>query len=251
MKLNLNKKSPKSKFKISGLKKNKSLYKSFVLPNWQSHRGYWVGGEKENSLAAFKMAKEMGYEIIECDVQLSKDLIPVVYHDETLERLENKKINISELNFNELKQQYNIPSLEEVLKSQERPEKINIELKTSGMKSLKLADQVAKVIDSLGIQKNILFSSFNPFIVAYLNLVLPDIPKAFLLESLRHRAAYFLNFIEFNYLNIKYSEINKELIMRMKKKNIQVVAWTVNDPEEAQRLKKLGVVSIITDQILP
>ena len=51
-----------------------------------AHRGLWGEGVAENSLTAFRLAAERGLAV-EMDVQLSRDGIPVVFHDATLARM--------------------------------------------------------------------------------------------------------------------------------------------------------------------
>ncbi|KQZ54928.1 glycerophosphodiester phosphodiesterase [Rhizobium sp. Root149] len=53
-----------------------------------AHRGYHDQNKKvwENTLSAFSRAVEAGFAI-ECDIQLSSDSVPMVFHDHTLERL--------------------------------------------------------------------------------------------------------------------------------------------------------------------
>ena len=55
----------------------------------------------ENSMAAFRKAVEAGYGI-ELDVQLSKDRIPVVFHDETLRRVCGVEGKVRDYTFEEL-----------------------------------------------------------------------------------------------------------------------------------------------------
>lgn len=70
-----------------------------------AHRGLHDSkkGIPENSLAAFKRAVESGYGI-ELDVQLTKDRIPVVFHDFTLERMTGQKGKVYEYTYEELKE---------------------------------------------------------------------------------------------------------------------------------------------------
>src|SRR5687767_9211054 len=56
----------------------------------------------ENTMAAFKKAYQDGADGIELDVQLSKDGIPVIIHDEKLDRTTNKKGNVFSYAYNEL-----------------------------------------------------------------------------------------------------------------------------------------------------
>jgi len=78
------------------------------------HRGYNKVAP-ENTLAAFRLAAEMGYKAVECDIQFTKDGVPVVIHDSSVTRTSNvaivetelfgaKKRKLSELTFDEVRQ---------------------------------------------------------------------------------------------------------------------------------------------------
>lgn len=47
------------------------------------HRG-WISGAKENTIPAFYLTKENGYDWAECDVRFSSDGVPVLAHDSTI-----------------------------------------------------------------------------------------------------------------------------------------------------------------------
>lgn len=68
-----------------------------------SHRG-GAGENLENTLTAFEHATAMGTDMLEIDVQLTKDSEVVVSHDNNLYRSTGKNVNISELDYNELPQ---------------------------------------------------------------------------------------------------------------------------------------------------
>lgn len=101
-----------------------------------AHRGFHdnAGDAPENSLLAFKRAVEMGYGI-ELDVQLSKDKVPVIFHDYTLERVCGVEGKVCERTFAELKElalygsEQRIPSLEEALKLVDGRVPLIVELK--------------------------------------------------------------------------------------------------------------------------
>lgn len=72
------------------------------LPGLVAHRGY-SSHYPENTLRAFQEAFLCGACFVECDVQLSKDQVPVVYHDRNLSRVSGVTANVRDLNFAELR----------------------------------------------------------------------------------------------------------------------------------------------------
>lgn len=102
-----------------------------------AHRGLWAPGEApENSIAAFRAAAEAGLGI-ELDVQLSKDGVPVVFHDPALERLTDGHGLVWEHTVDELTglalagSDERIPKLSEVVRTLPAGTPVLIELKAS------------------------------------------------------------------------------------------------------------------------
>lgn len=82
-----------------------------------SHRGEYDNRSVfENSIPAFDAVLEGGVWGIELDIRWTKDLIPVVFHDRTLQRLHGSPAVIQEMTFAELRTGWPvIPSLQEVI----------------------------------------------------------------------------------------------------------------------------------------
>src|SRR5699024_8256645 len=68
-----------------------------------AHRGYPIK-YPENTIKAFEASYELGFTHIELDVQLSKDGIPVIMHDQTINRTTNGKGLVDDYTVEELKQ---------------------------------------------------------------------------------------------------------------------------------------------------
>ncbi len=133
-------------------------------PRIFAHRGLTFQGHKsvadENTLRAFDLALAAGADYLESDVQVTKDKIPVLFHDGDLTRLVGKKTRISDQNLAEIKQidlphLGKIPTLEEALTA--FPEaKFNLDLKTP------LAETVGiQTILKLEAANRVLVSSFS------------------------------------------------------------------------------------------
>ncbi|WP_407312291.1 glycerophosphodiester phosphodiesterase [Desulfosporosinus sp. SB140] len=119
--------------------------RSFVSKSEKSfeiiaHRGYQLLFP-ENTLVAFRKALSLGADGIELDVQMSFDKVPVVIHDETLDRTTNGFGPVTTLTFRDLKQLdagakfsntyrgEKIPSLREALLTIKNKGKMYVELK--------------------------------------------------------------------------------------------------------------------------
>lgn len=85
-----------------------------------AHRGY-NSNAPENTLAAYREAAKHGFKYVECDVQHTKDGVPVLLHDETVDRTSNGTGAISSLTFNQVRaldfgKGEKIPTITEFLK---------------------------------------------------------------------------------------------------------------------------------------
>lgn len=142
------------------------------LRGWlYAHRGIHnnQGDAPENSLKAFKQAVDMGYGI-ELDIQLSKDGIPVVFHDWTLTRMTGKKQRVSDLTLAELQQvclrksEQTIPTLEEVLLLVGGKVPLIVEFKVERY-DLSLCEKAAPILDAY--KGAYCIESFNPLVLLW------------------------------------------------------------------------------------
>lgn len=73
-----------------------------------AHRGYSTVAP-ENTIPAFKLAKQMGFNYVECDVQFTSDSVPVLLHNSTINATSDGEGNVSDFTWDEL-QQYDFGS---------------------------------------------------------------------------------------------------------------------------------------------
>ena len=139
--------------------------KKFDIPNvGYAHRGLWDGEKPENSLAAFAAAVERGYGI-ETDVRLTKDGIPVLFHDETLERVCGDPRRVIDCTYEELSKlrlcgtDEKIPTLAALIELSKKKIPLLIELKGESL-ATELCEKIAPLLDPLG--SSVVVESFNP-----------------------------------------------------------------------------------------
>ncbi|MGI6632377.1 MAG: glycerophosphodiester phosphodiesterase family protein [Bacillota bacterium] len=152
-----------------------------------AHRGLHDDTRDENSLSAFAHAVYRGYAI-ELDVRLTKDEVPVVFHDDNLSRLCGVDKSVSEMELDELKGHKlpksgeTIPTLAEALDLVNGQVPLLIEVKDFGIPGA-LEQRILEVIE--GYDGDYAIQSFNPLVCRYfrkhddrlvVGLLLTDIP---------------------------------------------------------------------------
>lgn len=154
----------------AGKPKKKSLLCDYA------HRGLHGNGIPENSLAAFSRACEKGYGI-ELDVQLSKDGVVMVFHDETLSRMTGIEKKLSALSAKELQTlsltgtEETIPTFTQVLSLVNGRVPLLIELKGENFDT-SLCQKTAELLASY--QGDFCIESFNPLLIRDMKKYLPD-----------------------------------------------------------------------------
>ncbi|MEA3329699.1 MAG: glycerophosphodiester phosphodiesterase family protein [Nanoarchaeota archaeon] len=144
-----------------------------------AHRGDSVE-YPENTLDAIKSAVEkQEYQFIEFDIQYTKDMQIVVFHDSNLMRMEGSTDKIIDLTYEELqeKTELEIPLYKDVMDVIRNSKRVNIEIKSAGYLSLdeNLVDFVLEDAKERGILKNILISSISGDVVKYVSENYPEI----------------------------------------------------------------------------
>tara|TARA_B110001454_G_C12723308_1_gene436466 strand:+ start:10427 stop:11164 length:738 start_codon:yes stop_codon:yes gene_type:complete len=228
------------------------------LPNVQAHRGYHQNSIVENSLEALAAAKSNGYQMAEVDVQITRDGTPVLFHDFSLRGRYRLNVNVSELSYADLIRIGMFPRLEDVLMTSDRPEFLNIEIKSKNFYQFPVEDAVAELVKKQDCVDRIMVSSFNPWALLRLKFLNRDITRALLVTDEPEiwnfyylRRMWTVPLIEPHVLNIRYSMFNNNLISKLKNFNVLTSAWTVNDINVAKDLMALGVNSIISDTLKP
>jgi glycerophosphoryl diester phosphodiesterase len=228
------------------------------LPAVQAHRGYHQGSIPENSMESLAAAKERGYQMAEIDVQITRDRIPVVFHDFTLRHKYKLNVNVAELMYSDLNQIGRFAKLKDVLTTKDRPPYLNIEIKSKNFYQFPVEDGVVNLIEQTQVADSVMISSFNPWSLLRVKYLDNRLHRALLVtDELEIWNFYYLRrmwtvpLVEPHVLNIRHSMYNSHLISKLKNFNVLTSAWTVNDLEVAKKLITLGVDSIISDTLLP
>lgn len=215
------------------------------------HRGASADAP-ENSLVAFDLALSQGADGIEFDVTLSSDAIPVIIHDDTVDRTsdgtgEVRHMTAAALGQLALGQGQTIPTLDQLFESLGTRTLYNLELKGMGLVDTGLEAAVARRIVAHGVGDHILISSFNPLMLRRIRKYLPaGVPLGFLRE--RRSTRFGCRFAHAAADHPLHTLVDADHMAWARANGYRVNVWTVDDPAEARRLVGLGVGGIITNK---
>lgn len=210
-----------------------------------AHRGIFNNKNiPENSILAFKKAlKEK--TAIELDLQLTKDNVLIVFHDDNLKRMTGKDKKVEDLTYSEIKKLYllktkqRIPTFKEVLDLINGEVLLDVEIKNTTKKK----EVVSITLDELeNYQGEVLLKSFNPNIVKRIKRKTKKYRLGLLLTDKYDNK--FINMIfktkiPIYYANPNFIAINKKMINPMfyykMSKKYNILLWTITS--STQRLK--------------
>ena len=238
--------------------------KKIKLPKLIGHRGL-KDLCPENTIESFNKAFDIGLKFIELDVKISKDNIPIILHDDSLERTANHFGSPTEYNYKELKKLdagsyfYNkktniiIPKLIDVLDlCKKRNGGLNIELKPN--KGFEKTN-IRKVIE---VTKNyesteMFFSSFDLLSFIEISNELPNSNRSFLIDTFNdYSLDQIINISSVynsNICGLNLSLLSQEVINIIKKANLLITVYSNNNMnlQEVEECFNLGVDSIFID----
>ena len=215
-------------------------------PEKISHRGAHQS-LPENSIPAFLRAIELGADAIELDVHATLDGTLVVHHDDEVNAVGEPRRKIVETTFADLRKfpladGIEIPSLNDVLSAINDTAFVYVEVKAPNIEPL-----VTRVIRESGSRCAV--HSFDHRIVKSVKSFLPAV-RTGVLEVSRHLdPAISLQMTGAEDLWQDVSFIDEELVARVHAINARVIAWTANDADQWETLRRIGVDGICTDRI--
>ncbi|GIU82868.1 MAG: hypothetical protein D6687_04900 [Acidobacteria bacterium] len=239
-----------------------------------AHRGVSAVAP-ENTIISFKKALEAGVDGIECDIRLTKDGIPIIFHDATLKRMANLPVYVSKLSFDELQKfqrigawfnrrfptkaskeflDEKIPTLEELLDFLKGFRgKIYLEMKGSEKETLALLEKVKCVTEGNHLFHQIVFKSFSLGAIKRLKDVIPKARTAALFApkiatfTMRTKIIQRAKESNADEISIHYSLATERFVKDAKASGFYVVTWTVDRPIWIQKALKMGIDALITN----
>lgn len=233
----------------------------------------------ENTLPSFKYNIEHGIDVIEVDLQITKDNELVIYH--------YKNINtdicsgpikpIKSLTLKEIKEydcgskknpnfpeQRIVPGeriptfleLIDLIKTYKNKNILmNVEIKTE--KSLDTDSEVynfckvlVDIIHKYNISNNVIIQSFDTRALQYVKEIDPNIKTSYLLENKLDTIDNIIKIskkLGVEIISPDFNLIDKNFVKKMQDNGFEVLVWTVNDKDDVKKVIEYGVDGIISD----
>ncbi len=214
----------------------------------------------ENTMPAFELAKAAGAEGIETDVQLTKDHIPILIHDENLRRTTNGTGFVQDYTYAELRHldagswfssKYSdsyIVTLEEFLRwFRHQPMVLNVELKTNVIEYRNIERIVYDCLKRYQVLERTVISSFNADTLCRMKKINPSVETAFLTSTKMRNLPGFAKSIDADALHVKHRLLDKKLVKHCQKNRLNLRVYTVNRPSMMRKCFQLGCNGIFTD----
>lgn len=227
------------------------------------HRGA-AAYAPENTLEGIHTAADMGVEWVELDVKLTRDDVPIIFHDDTLERTTNGSGLVAELTYEEIQQfecgswygesftGIKIPTLEEAVDVLiERNMGLNLELKPCPGREKETAEAALDMLSQYwDDHEHLLISSFQNVCLEVARDMAPDWARGLLLggEAISDDWQDMADYLDVKTINLGTKIATREIVEAVIDLDLHPLVFTVNDPIEARKYQDWGVEAMFSDE---
>lgn len=247
------------------------MHMALKLSKVIGHRGA-AGYAPENTLEGIHTAADMGVEWVELDVKLTKDDVPILFHDDMLERTTNGSGLVAETTYEELKQfeagswfgesftGIKVPTLEEALDVLiERNLGLNLEIKPCPGRERETAEVTLDLLSQIwDDHTHLLISSFQHVSLEVARDMAGDWARGLLLapeknakgddEGINPDWREIADYLDVKTVNLGASIATREIVEQVIDEDLIPLIYTVNDPMEARKYQSWGVESVFSDE---
>ncbi|MDF1795873.1 MAG: glycerophosphodiester phosphodiesterase family protein [Coxiellaceae bacterium] len=235
------------------------------LPKRLAHRGASALAP-ENTLAALRLAAELGATWVEFDVTLTADEEVVVIHDATVNRTTDGRGKVRNLTLSQLQKLdagswyapnfsgERIPTLAQWLQlSAELNLSLNIECKCAARDAQALVAAVKRLIQQYPLADgcSMLMSSGQAVCVEQCQLQLPGLPRGLIADRWSAKNKQIAGQYQCVSVNLDQRLLNQGAVEAIHQVGLGVLAWTANNAERIKSLYTIGVDGVFSDVVMP
>ncbi|MDN5842407.1 MAG: glycerophosphodiester phosphodiesterase [Alcaligenaceae bacterium] len=239
-------------------------FPNWPYPNLIAHRGAGRHAP-ENTLAAIRLGALHGFTMMEFDVKLSRDEVPILLHDDTIDRTSNGSGAASQLSLKDLADR-DFGAWHSAAYAGEPIATLyavacyglanglhaNIEIKPGAGQDAHTGRLVAGRASELWRHAGLppLLSSFSEIALDAARAAAPDLPRALLIDgAVPNDWRARLDTLACQGIHIDQRHAHPDLIADILAAGRTLAVWTVNDPARAQELLQAGCHAVFTDEI--
>lgn len=230
------------------------------LPQIIGHRGA-CGYAPENTIESVQTAAEMGVTWVELDVKLTKDGVPIIFHDDTLDRTTNGAGPVAQTLYDDIAQLeagswfadsfagIKIPTLDEICEVLiDLDLGLNLEIKPCPGREKETAeialDHLSRIWDD---HDRLLISSFSHVSLEAAMDIAGDWRRGLLFDEWPENWKDLADYLEASTINIDGNQCSREQVEEIIDMDYPILAYTINDPDRARILQSWGVDGVFTD----
>lgn len=220
----------------------------------------------ENTPAAFDEALRQGADGIELDVQLSRDGVPVVYHERTLTRAGGGRRRVARLDYAQLRRLdpgsgvdgkspgQQIRSLEQILRRYGRRTRLLVEIKTREGRSgaerhVLLARTVAELVETLQLRRSVYLLSFDTDVLRAVAETAPRIRRVLNLKPPRRISRRLRELLpRLSALSADVRTLTPSFGTAVRAAGLPLFCYTCNTAERVERALRAGVRAVMSDR---
>jgi len=242
------------------------------------HRGA-RGNYPENSITAFDYAMNINIDVLEFDLNMTKDKNIIIYHDKNINTelcINGPSLPIKELTLSEIKNYtcgkiQNIDFKEQNTSSEKIPTfiellefinnsnyqnkntiKFNVEIKTeinldTNSEVVEFADFLINILNKYNIKERTIIQSFDERALIAVKKNDPTIKISLLIEDPNINMIERAKKINVNFISPYYTLLNKELVEKIHNNGFKVIPWNINTTKQFQEMIDMNVDGIISD----
>ncbi|MET7386815.1 glycerophosphodiester phosphodiesterase [Streptomyces sp. NPDC005529] len=202
---------------------------------------------RENTIDSLRSALRRGADAVEIDVRLTRDRLPVLLHDETLNRLWGHDRPLRSLSSDEVKGLTGggVPTLAEALGAT-GDTRIMVDL--PGPVDEKAVREVVDVVRACGAQERVYYCAGAPAMLT-VRAVDPAAEIALTWTTLAPPRPALLDAVRPRWLNYRFGLADRDLVARVHRDGLLVSVWTPDTRRTMRRLLAAGVDSVTTNRI--
>lgn len=233
------------------------------LPKVIGHRGACAYAP-ENTIESILTAADLGTEWVELDVMLTSDSVPVIFHDDTLERTTNGSGNMADISYADLQNLeagswygesfsgIKIPSLAEAIEILvDKNLGLNLEIKPTPGREVETAEAALDILSQYwDDHERLLISSFQLSCLETAMDMAPDWYRGVLFdhkEDMPENWRDLVDYVDAATVNIGRKMVTRNLVEDIIDFEKAILVYTVNDPQEARQFQGWGVDCVFSD----